>query len=86
MAIDKYVKRAEELLQEANRRKVGKREKGFMDNKMYINEKDISALIGAGAKVLVLNSKTVDGTFVHEFEYKGYWFISATNTPYVPKV
>lgn len=81
-----YERNAREILEEAVRGRVGKREEGYTDNKAIPTTKKIGALeglatlIGVGARINSLNVDQYGGGFIHQVTYEGHEFIAGSET------
>ncbi len=78
-----YRTRAKVLVQLAEAKKMGKREKCYRDNKMIVTPYGIESLIASGAKIIQLNQQDDGGIYVHETIYEGYNFIAVSEKPFI---
>ena len=82
-----YKKVAKAALEKAKHRRNGKSTKGYRDNKQFTSPLEMTALIGAGGKMLSLNCDEKNPrSYFHEVSYKSHKFIAITNKPYAPVI
>ena len=80
-----YTRHANELVEIAKRRRVGRRAPGYEDNKCLVDLEAITSLIGAGGSIFHLNFR--DGEdYLHQVIYGDHWFTSSSKKPFAPEI
>lgn len=81
-----YSARAELLLRSAVERGEGRRGKNYHDDKSFVTPQGIESLIGAGARIVCLNSLRRGKVFYHSVIYEEHNFITASDQPLSPVI